>query len=90
MAKIYIFGSAVNSDLAWLAVVGGINSVVSAYYYVRVIKVMYLSEPISDEPVSSGLAVRLAMFATILGVLILGLYPRPLLEFARNAAEILL
>lgn len=89
MAKIYIFGSAVNSDLAWLAIVGGINSVVSAYYYVRVIKVMYLSEPVSDEPVSSGLAVRLAMFATILGVLVFGLYPRPLLEFARSAADIL-
>lgn len=89
MAKIYIFGSAVNSDLAWLAVVGGINSVVSAYYYIRVIKVMYLSEPVSDEPVTSGFPLRLAMLATVSGVLLFGLYPRPLLEFARNAAEVL-
>ncbi len=89
MAKVYIFGSAVNSDLAWLAVLGGINSVVSAYYYVRVIKVMYLSDPASVGPVSSGMATRLAMVVTVSGVLFFGLYPRPLLEFARTAAEVL-
>ena len=41
MVKVYIFGAAVNSDLAWLAVFGVVNSVISAYYYLRVVKVMY-------------------------------------------------
>ena len=89
MAKIYIFGAAVNSGLTWLVVVGVLNSVVSAYYYIRVIKVMYLSAPPNEEPVASGFPLRLAMFATAVSVVVFGLYPRPLLELARSAAEVL-
>jgi NADH-quinone oxidoreductase subunit N len=89
MAKIYIFGAAVDSGLTWLVVVGVLNSVVSAYYYIRVIKVMYLSSPPSDEPVESGLPLRLAMFATGASVVVFGLYPKPLLELARTAADVL-
>ena len=89
MAKIYIFGAAVNSGLAWLAVVGVVNSVVSAYYYFRVVKVMYLSPAPSEEPVSSGLPVRLAALVTVAGVVFFGIYPRWLLEMARTAAEVL-
>jgi NADH-quinone oxidoreductase subunit N len=89
MAKIYIFGAAVDSGLTWLVVVGVLNSVVSAYYYLRVIKVMYLSAPPSEEPVESGLPIRLAMFATGASVVVFGLYPKPLLELARIAADVL-
>ena len=42
IAKLYIFSAAVNSDLLWLALVGVLNSVLSAYYYLKVIRVMYL------------------------------------------------
>ena len=90
MAKVYIFGAAVDSGLAWLAVVGVINSVVSAYYYLRVVKVMYLAEPASEEPTGSGVPMRLALLATSVGVVLFGIYPRPLLELARAAAEVLL
>ena len=89
MVKVNIFGAAVNSGLAWLAVVGGINSVVSAYYYLRVVKVMYLSPPASEEPVASDLPLRLAVVSTVAGVIFFGLYPTPLLNMARTAAEAL-
>ena len=89
IVKIYIFGAAVNSGLEWLAIVGVINSVVSAYYYVRVIKVMYLAEPASAEPVPSGIPVRLAVLAASAGILVFGVYPAPLLELARTAASVL-
>ena len=89
MVKIYIFGAAVSSGLAWLVVVGVINSVVSAYYYLRVVKVMYLSPPESEEPITSGLPLRVAVLATTAGVLVFGVYPKPLLELARTAAEVL-
>ena len=90
MVKIYMFGGAVNHDLTWLAVVGVLNSVVSAYYYVRVIKAMYLSPPATEERLESGLPLRLAVLAATAGVLFFGVYPAPLLEFARSAAEVLL
>ena len=59
VGKIYLFVAAVKSDLAWLAILGTVNSVVSAYYYVRVIRVMFLepesgavSEPLVEEAAS--------------------------------------
>ena len=90
MAKVYIFGAAVKSDLAWLAVVGVVNSVVSAYYYIRVVRVMYLSPSTSEEGIPSSPPVRLAIAATALVVAFLGIVPGPLLRFAERAADILL
>ena len=90
MAKVYIFGAAVNTGLAWLAVVGVVNSVVSAYYYLRVVKVMYLADPASEERLSSGIPIRLALLVTVAGVLVFGVYPGPLIELARTAADALL
>ena len=89
MVKVYIFGAAVNSGLAWLAVVGVVNSVASAYYYLRVVKVMYLSPSPSEEAIASGLPVRLAVLGTAVGVAFFGIYPRPLLALAQSAAEVL-
>jgi NADH-quinone oxidoreductase subunit N len=90
MVKIYIFGAAVSSGLAWLAVIGVVNSVVSAYYYLRVVKVMYLVPPPEEGQVPSGLPLRLVVLATTAGIVFFGLYPRPLLELARAAAEVLI
>jgi NADH-quinone oxidoreductase subunit N len=89
MAKVYIFGAAVDSGLAWLAVVGVVNSVISAYYYLRVVKVMYLSDPPGEERLDSGMPIRLAMLATVAGVLVFGIYPGPLIELAKTAAAAL-
>jgi len=44
-AKLYVFGAAVNGGLIWLVITGGLNSAVSAYYYLRVIVSMYMTEP---------------------------------------------
>ena len=89
MVKIYIFGAAVNSGLAWLVVVGVVNSVVSAYYYLRVVKVMYLSPPPTEGPIPSDVPVRLAALGAMAGVLFFGIYPQPLLDLARTAADVL-
>lgn len=45
IAKLYIFTAAVDSGLAWLAIIGVINSAVSAYYYIRIIRLMFLGQP---------------------------------------------
>ena len=89
-AKIYLFGAAVEANLAWLVVIGVINSVVSAYYYLRVVKAMFLSEPASDERVAFGLPMQLAVAIGFIGTLLFGIYPTPLLNLARSAAGVLL
>lgn len=89
-AKVYLFGAAVEANLEWLVVVGVINSVVSAYYYLRVVKAMFLSEPASEERVVFGVPMQLAVAIGFIGTLVFGIYPTPLLNLARTAAGVLL
>ena len=83
MAKFYIFSGAVQNDLLWLVIVAVLNSVISAFYYLRVVKVMWLGEPTSDEKVPSSGALRVALSITCLGVLFIGILP----GFAMKATE---
>ncbi|MFH0942279.1 MAG: NADH-quinone oxidoreductase subunit N [Chloroflexota bacterium] len=87
MAKFYIFSAAVRHDLLWLVVIAVINSVISAYYYLRVVKVMWLGEPASSEKVPSSGALRLALVVACLGVLVLGIVPGAAMELAQLASR---
>ncbi len=87
MAKFYIFGGAVQYGLLWLVVIAVINSVISAYYYLRVVKVMWLGEPASEEKVPSSGALRVALAISCLGVLLLGIIPGFAMRLAELAAR---
>ena len=82
--KFFIFRAAIESHFIWLAIVGVINSVVSVYYYSRIIVIMYMKEspeeyvPVSISP-GTGLVLCLATF----GILQLGIYPDLLISLAR-------
>jgi NADH-quinone oxidoreductase subunit N len=88
MAKFYIFNAAIQNGLLWLVIIAVINSVVSAYYYLRVVKVMWLGEAASAEKVPSSGALRLALFLCCLGVLLLGIIPGYAIKLAQIAANI--
>ncbi|MSR23991.1 MAG: NADH-quinone oxidoreductase subunit N [Nitrospiraceae bacterium] len=92
IGKFYLFMAAVKADLAWLAVVGVLFAAVSAYYYLRVVMVMYMREPEAAGAefrlvTSPVLAVALA--CAFAGVLVFGLYPNPLVSFATQAVLVL-
>jgi NADH-quinone oxidoreductase subunit N len=87
MAKFYIFSGAVQQGLLWLVVIAVINSVISAYYYLRVVKVMWLGEPASEEKVPSSGALRLALSISCLGVLLLGIIPGYVMKLAELGAK---
>ncbi len=87
MAKFYIFSGAVQHGLLWLVVVAVINSVISAYYYMRVVKVMWLGKPASEEKVPSSVALRVALSLSCLGVLLLGVVPGLVIERLAEAAD---
>ncbi len=89
MVKLNIFSAAAGSGLSWLVLAGALNSVVSAYYYLRVVKVMYLSEPEEETPVTAGGPLHLALGVTVAALLFFGLYPTPLIRVASSAAEAL-
>ena len=89
ITKIYLFGAAVDTNLEWLAVAGVVNSVISAFYYLRVVKVMYLSPSPADEPIGPGIPMRLGIATAFAGTAFFGIYPTPLLDLARTAAGVL-
>ncbi|MSQ24935.1 MAG: NADH-quinone oxidoreductase subunit N [Dehalococcoidia bacterium] len=86
-AKLYLFSGAVQADLVWLAVAGVLNSAISAYYYLRVVKAMYMSPAASDERLTPSPAISLALLVTTGGVLFFGFAPSYLLDFAVRAAR---
>jgi NADH-quinone oxidoreductase subunit N len=88
MAKFYIFSAAAQNGLVWLVVIAAINSVISAYYYLRVVKVMWFGEPPSAEKVPSLGAPRLAVFICCLGVLVLGIIPGLVMKLAGIAGSL--
>ena len=87
MAKFYIFSGAVQHGLLWLVIIAVLNSVVSAYYYLRVVKVMWFGEPASEEKMPSSGALRLALSLSCLGVLLLGIIPGFIMKLAETAAR---
>ncbi len=86
MGKLYLFNAAVHADLVWLALVGVVNSVVSAYYYLRIIRVLYVAPSDAQGKVPSSGAMRLALGVSGLTVLFLGVFPGVLLRVAEVVA----
>ena len=87
-AKFYVFQAALNSHLIWLTALGLINSAIAAYYYLKIIVAVYFREP-SDGVAQLGPAspsLRIAVWASALGTLFLGIFPSTLLSFASVSA----
>lgn len=86
--KMYVFKAAIESELYVLAVLGLLNSVIGAYYYLKVIVYMYMREPKADAPIatpmSSGFVVAALIIAAVF-VLSLGLFPDNALNMAASA-----
>jgi NADH-quinone oxidoreductase subunit N len=83
--KFYIFKAAVNSHLIWLAILMAINSIIGAYYYLRVIVVMYMregsAEAMAAAPVRFPVAVNVVLAVTAIGTVYFGLFPNQVLNF---------
>lgn len=90
-AKFYVFSAALQANLVGLTIIGVLNSAVGAYYYLRIIVVMYMREAREELPaipVSPALSAALAV--SVAATVYLGLLPGKVLEYAsRSAAELL-
>ncbi len=89
IGKFYLFMAAVNAGLAWLAVFGLVFAAVSAFYYLRVVMVMYMRDPSSMQELETRLALTPAttvvLACAIAGVVLLGIYPGPLVSVTTSA-----
>jgi NADH-quinone oxidoreductase subunit N len=85
VGKFFVFGAALQADLAWLAIVGVVTSVVSAYFYLRLVYLSFMFDSEREEAVVAQPALNVALGITVLATLILGLAPAPWMEMAREA-----
>ena len=95
--KLYLFDIAIQSDLAWLAAIGVVNTVISAAYYIRPIKAMFVDDPAADEPATAraqGVASWLpspplgaTLALTTAGIVVIGLAPGLLIDVAEEAVS---
>ncbi len=83
IGKFYIFRSAVNAGMLWLAVVGVLFSAVSAAYYLRVIRVMYMSDATDRIELTTAPSLAIALAIAAVAVVAIGVYPTDLLNYAR-------
>jgi NADH-quinone oxidoreductase subunit N len=92
IGKYFLFGGLLQRGKAdgktwyyWLAGWAIINTVVSFYYYVRFIKVMYLGDTIADDkPLSLSPALQTALVVSVVGIIFIGVYPHPLIEIVQS------
>jgi NADH-quinone oxidoreductase subunit N len=86
--KLYVFTAAIDAGLYWLTVLGLLNSVIAAYYYLRVMVYMYMREPAVGAPVAIPMRsalVNAAILIAAVGVVLLGTFPGRALELAATA-----
>jgi NADH-quinone oxidoreductase subunit N len=86
IAKILVFAAAVDSGLIWLAFLGVLNSIVGLYYYLIVLKVVYLSPPKDEQPVPVSRPHAAALLVSVLLVLVLGIVLAPWYGWAAASA----
>jgi NADH-quinone oxidoreductase subunit N len=85
-AKLYVFWAAAEQGLYWLVLVGAVLTVVALFYYLLVAKRMYIDPPERREPIPVAPLLQFCIFLCVLGVVVMGIYPKPLVVAALRAA----
>ena len=81
IGKLYIFVAAIKEGLYTLIIVGLINIVISMYYYLVIVKKMYINEPTDPSPLSISGPMKAVVYVGLAGTLILGIYPQPFIDW---------
>jgi NADH-quinone oxidoreductase subunit N len=85
IGKLYIFLAAIKQELYTLIIVGLVNIVISMYYYLVIVKKMYINEPTDRSPLAVSPSMQAVIYVGLAGTLILGIYPKPFIEWAVSA-----
>ena len=91
IGKVYLFSAAIDSGLTWLAIFGVLNSVVSAYYYLNIVKIMFMGSPEENhDNEGDSISIKIGFITTIsvaVAIFIFGLYPAPIIDLANTAIQ---
>ncbi len=82
IGKIYVFAAAMREGLVTLVIIGLINIVISMYYYLVIVKKIYIAEPTDRRPIPVSGPMKAVVYATVVGTVVIGVYPKPFIEWA--------
>lgn len=86
-AKLSVLQAVLNAGYIWLAIVAVLLSVIGAFYYLRIVKLMYFDEPVSNEPIMPRGDVRVLISANGLAIIALGIFPQMLMGLSLYAIQ---
>jgi len=90
VGKFYIFSAAIKSGYIGLAIIGVINAVISVYYYLRIMVIMYMKEPSREfSPLTISPLIIAAIVISVIGTLQLGIFPSKVMEMVQQSILIL-
>jgi len=87
-AKLFVLQAVLSVGYVWLAVVAVLFSLIGAFYYLRIVKLMYFDAPADAAPIDPRADIRVLMSANGLAVLVLGLAPGSLLAICERAIQL--
>ncbi len=87
-AKLSVLSAVVAAGQVWLAVAAVLFSLIGAFYYLRIVKVMYFDEPVDASPINAHMDLKLVLSVNGLAVLVLGMMPGSLLRSCVDAIKI--
>jgi NADH-quinone oxidoreductase subunit N len=85
IGKLYVFMAAINAGYTWLVLVAVVFSVISAYFYLRIVMYMYMREPKVEVVTSQSGTLGIALGVTTVAVLVIGVFPSFLVKLAKAA-----
>ena len=88
-AKLAVLSAAVNAGQIWIAVAAVVLSLIGAFYYLRIVKLMYFDEPNEPSPVAARRSFRIALSANGIALLLFGLWPQSLMELCLEVVKVL-
>lgn len=85
-AKFYILLAAAESSLVWLVILGALNVAISLYYYLRIVRVMYIEKPVTDRPIAISKPQAALLWGLMAGIVLIGVWQAPFFRAASQAA----
>lgn len=89
MAKLVLFSSTIQAGMTWLAVIAILNSALSLFYYARLVRYMYFLPP-EGKKIGMPFPYAAALLLAVAGVLAMGIWPEPFMQWAMDAAQVLI
>ena len=86
-AKLAVLQAVLGVGYIWLTVVAVMLSLIGAFYYLRIVKLMYFDAPEIDKPISSGMDIKVLISINGLAVIMLGIFPQTLMGLSLYAIQ---